>query len=50
MIDKYEEAYLDLSQPEVLQCVMALVLSLGTAGAVADDRVQQAVEVPTGSA
>ena len=47
LIDKYEEAYLGLSQPEVLQCVMALVLSLGTAGAVADDRVQQAVEVPT---
>ena len=49
LIDKYEEAYLGLSQPEVMQCVLALVLSLGTAGAVADDRVQEAVEVQTQS-
>ena len=45
LIDKYEEAYLSLSQPEAMQCVLALVLSLATAGAVADDRVQEAVEV-----
>ena len=45
LIDKYEEAYLGLSQPEVVQCVLALVLSLGTAGAIADGRVQKAVEV-----
>ena len=30
LIDKYEEAYLGLSQPEVMQCVLALVLSLAT--------------------
>ena len=45
LIDKYEEAYLSLSQPEAMQCVLALVLSLATAGAAADDRVQEAVEV-----
>ena len=45
LIDKYEEAYLGLSQPEVMQCVLALVLSLATAGAVADDKVQESVDV-----
>ena len=47
LIDKYEDAYLGLSQPEVMQCVLALVLSLATAGAVADDRVQESVDVQT---
>ena len=47
LIDKYEEAYLGLSQPEVMQRVLALVLSLATAGAVADDRVQESVDVQT---
>ena len=36
---------MSLSQPEAMQCVLALVLSLATAGAAADDRVQEAVEV-----
>ena len=47
LIDKYEEACLGLSQPEVMQRVLALVLSLTTAGAVADDRVQESVDVQT---
>ena len=45
LIDEYEEAYLGLSQPKVMQCVLALFLSLGTAGAAADDRVQRALEI-----
>ena len=47
LIDKYEEAYLGMSQPEVMQCVLALVLNQATAGAVADDRVQESVDVHT---
>ena len=43
LIDKYEEAHLGLGQPEVMQCVLALMVSLATAGAVSDSGVQQAM-------
>ena len=49
LVDKYKDAYLGLGQPKVVQCVLALVLSLATvtAGVVADGRVQGLVDVQT---